>query len=660
MTIPEQYVPRILVIDDNAAIHDDFRKTLSRESYGTDLDDDEALLFGSQPVARQYLEFDIDTASQGHLGLAMVEAAIREGRPYQLAFVDMRMPPGWDGVETISRLWQADPALQVVICTAYSDYSWDQIVQKLGVTDRLLILKKPFDDAEVCQLASTMTGKWLVTQQAQIKMGEMELLVEKRTAELRDMALRDTLTGLPNRLYFNDFLTRTIAFHKRDPRRLFAVLFLDIDRFKIVNDSLGHHIGDKLLIGIAERLRGVIRKEDVISTLTDCTAARVGGDEFLVLLDGLKHYHDAMNVVDRLLAVMAEPYEVDEHTIQSTVSIGVTTSALPYESPDDMIRDADTAMYRAKAAGKNRFVMFDNRMHEDALLRMAMENDLRMALDDAQFRLVYQPIVHLASGRTCGFEALVRWQHPTKGLVSPLDFIPLAEEIGIIVNIGEWVLREACQELARWRRLPGLGDLFISVNLSRKQLTYPNLVERIGDIIREAGLPPAAIKLEITESTIMEDMGHAVAILSRIRDLGIDLHIDDFGTGYSSLSCLHHLPVTGMKIDRSFINNVVDNPDYTAVVNAIVTLAHNLRLGLIAEGVETSDQMTMLKTMGCDLAQGYYFQRPLPCDQALKYARKYAGKNLPAANPSPFKEEQVETRFGNEIPTLTMATPPSR
>jgi EAL domain-containing protein (putative c-di-GMP-specific phosphodiesterase class I) len=367
-----------------------------------------------------------------------------------------------------------------------------------------------------------------------------------------------------------------------------------------------------------------------------------------------------MNVAERLVAVMAEPYEVDEHTIQITVSIGVTTSALVYESQDDMIRDADTAMYRAKAAGKNRFVMFDNRMHEDALLRMAMENDLRIALDDDQFRLVYQPIVHLGSGRTCGFEALIRWQHPTKGVVSPLDFIPLAEEIGIIVTIGEWVLREACLELARWRRLPELGDLFISVNLSRKQLTYPNLVERISDIIREAGLPPTAIKLEITESAIMEDMNHAVAVLSRIRDLGIDLHIDDFGTGYSSLSCLHHLPVTGMKIDRSFINNVVDNPDYAAVVNAIVTLAHNLRLGLIAEGVETAGQMSMLKAMGCDLAQGYYFQRPIPCDQALEYARKNAGKKLQAAKQSPFEGEQVSARFGNEIPTLIMAAPPSR
>jgi len=625
--IPDKSVRRVLVIDDNTSIHDDFRKTLSRKSYGNDLDDDEALLFGSQPVETQYREFDIDTASQGHIGLAMVEAAICEGRPYQLAFVDMRMPPGWDGVETISRLWQADPALQVVICTAFSDYSWDQIVQKLGITDRLLILKKPFDDAEVCQLASAMTGKWLVTQQAQAKMDDMELLVEKRTAELRDMTRRDMLTGLPNRHFFNDLLSRAIALHRRDPSRMFAVLFLDIDRFKIVNDSLGHHIGDKLLIGIAERLGSVLRKEDVAASLTDCSAARVGGDEFLMLLEGIKHHYDAMYVAERLLGVMAEPFKVDSHTIIITVSIGVTTSALNYVSPDEMIRDADTAMYRAKAAGKNRFVIFDSRMHEDALLRLAMENDLRVAIENAELRLVYQPIVHLGSGCVYGFEALVRWQHPTKGVVSPLDFIPLAEEIGIIVPIGEWVLREACLELARWRRLPDLGNLFISVNLSRKQLGHPHLVESIRDIIQHAGLPASAIKLEITESAIMEDMDHAVTILGQIRDLGIDLHIDDFGTGYSSLSCLHNFPVAGMKIDRSFINNVVDNPDYAAVVNAIVTLAHNLRLGLIAEGIETAEQMSMLKTMGCDLAQGYFFQRPVSCDQALEYAQKHICKS---------------------------------
>lgn len=622
-----QSVRRVLVIDDNTAIHDDFRKTLSRQSYGADLDDDEALIFGTQPSELQYREFDIDTASQGHIGLAMVEAAIRESRPYQLAFVDMRMPPGWDGVETISRLWQVDPAIQVVICTAYSDYSWDQIVQKLGITDRLLILKKPFDDVEVCQLASAMTGKWLATQLAQIKMDDLELLVEKRTAELRDMALRDMLTGMPNRHLFNDILTRAIALQRRDPHRMFAVLFLDMDRFKIVNDSLGHLIGDKLLVAFAKRLGSVLRKEDVIASLTDCTAARVGGDEFVVLLDGIKHYYDAMYVAERLLDVMAEPYRVDNHTIKITISIGVTTSALPYLSPGEIIRDADTAMYRAKAAGKNCFAIFDSRMHEDALLRLAMENDLRLAMENDQFHLVYQPIVHLDSGRIYGFEALLRWQHPTKGVVSPLDFIPLAEEIGIVVPIGEWVLREACLELARWRRLPDLGNLFISVNLSRKQLHCPNLVETIREIIQETNLPPTAIKLEITESAIMEDMDLAVIILGQIRDLGIDLHIDDFGTGYSSLSCLHNFPVSGMKIDQSFIHNVVDNPNYTAIINAIVTLAHNLRLGLIAEGVETFDQMSMLKSMGCDFAQGYFFQRPLSCDQALEYAQKHNCKS---------------------------------
>lgn len=615
-----QSVRRVLVIDDNTAIHDDFRKTLTRQSHRADLDDDEALLFGTQPVESQQQEFEIDTASQGHIGLAMVEAALHEGRPYQLAFVDMRMPPGWDGVETISRLWQADPAIQVVICTAYSDYSWDQIVQKLGVTDRLLILKKPFDDVEVCQLASAMTGKWLATQLAQIKMGDLEVLVEKRTAELRDMALRDMLTGMPNRHLFNDILTRAIALHRRDPHRMFAVLFLDMDRFKIVNDSLGHLIGDKLLIAFAKRLGSVLRKEDVIASLTDCTAARVGGDEFVVLLDGMKHHYDAMYVAERLLEVMAEPYEVDNHTIKITISIGVTTSDLSYVSPGEIIRDADTAMYRAKAAGKNCFAIFDSRMHEEALLRLTMENDLRLAIENDQFRLVYQPIIHLDSDLVYGFEALLRWQHPTKGVLSPLDFIPLAEEIGIIVPIGEWVLREACLELARWRRLPELDNLFVSVNLSRKQLRCPNLVDNIRDIIRETGLPPAAIKLEITESSIMEDMGLAVVILGQIRDLGIDLHIDDFGTGYSSLSCLHNFPVAGMKIDRSFIHNVVDNPDHVAIINAVVTLAHNLHLELIAEGVETLDQMSMMKNMGCDFAQGYFFQRPVSSDQALEYA----------------------------------------
>jgi diguanylate cyclase (GGDEF)-like protein len=624
----DHHARRVLVIDDNEAIHDDFRKTLARQSLGEELGADEALLFGYQAATTAAAHFEIDAASQGHLGLARVEAAMREGRPYQLAFVDMRMPPGWDGVETISRLWQADPALQVVICTAYSDYSWEQIVQKLGATDRLLILKKPFDDAEVCQLASAMTEKWLVTQQARIKMGEMESLVELRTAELRDWVFRDALTGLPNRLFFQDLLARTIDLHRRGPHRNFAVLFLDFDRFKIVNDSLGHQVGDKLLIAIAERLRCMLRKTDIVASMAHGTAARIGGDEFVVLLDDMGQMHDAVRVAERLLALMAEPYQVGSHTIQSTASIGVTTSAHAYASADEMIRDADTAMYRAKAAGKNRFVVFDSRMHEEALVRLAMESDLRQAVIQEQFYLLYQPIVTLENGRISGFEALIRWQHPVKGLVSPIEFIPVAEEIGIIVAIGEWVLRQACRQLAEWREIPGLGDLFISVNLSRKQLLCPDLVARIGDIIPRAGLPFSAVKLEITENAIMEDMDRAVAVLRQIRDLGVDLHVDDFGTGYSSLSCLHRFPVTGMKIDRSFVNNVADNQDYAAVVNAIVTLAHNLRLGLIAEGVETVDQMTMLRAMGCDLAQGYYFARPLPSDQAMAYAREQAGTGV--------------------------------
>lgn len=621
----DQSVRRILVIDDNEAIHDDFRKTLTRKSHGADLADEEALLFGFAPIKKTLTaQFEIDVASQGHQGLERVEAAMLEGRPYQLAFVDMRMPPGWDGVETISHLWKADPALQVVICTAYSDYSWDQIVEKLGATDRLLILKKPFEDAEVCQLASAMTEKWLVTQQARIKMSEMESLVALRTAEIRDMALRDTLTGMPNRLFFKDLLARTIEMHRRDSHRAFAVLFLDFDRFKVVNDSLGHQVGDKLLIAIAERLGNVLRKGDVAAALADGTAARIGGDEFMVLLDGLAQPHDAVRVAERLVSILAEPYEVEGHIIRSTASIGVTTSALCYGSPDEMIRDADTAMYRAKAAGKNCFVVFDNHMHEEALARLTLESELRRAIEEGQLQLVYQPIVSLESGYIRGFEALARWHNPIRGVVSPLDFIPLAEEIGMIATIGEWVLQEACQELARWRSLPEAGDLFVSVNLSRKQLGSPNLVDRIRDIIQQVGVPFTAVKLEITESSIMDDMEHAVSILSQIRDLGVNLHVDDFGTGYSSFSCLHRLPVAGIKIDRSFVNNVTDNPGYTSVVNAIITLAHNLHLGLIAEGVETAEQMTMLRTMGCDLAQGYYFQHPLSSDRALDCVRNQA------------------------------------
>lgn len=591
------------------------------------MEDDEAVLFGVKAPTGPTVEFRIESALQGQQSLELVEAAVRAGDPYMLAFVDMRMPPGWDGVQTIKRLWQADPNLQIVICTAYSDYSWEEIAGELGPTDRMLILKKPFDDVEARQLAAALTQKWLATRSAEMKLVELESLVVARTAELRQTALQDRLTGLANRELLIDRLNQAMHQRRRDPAYRFALLFIDFDRFKVVNDSLGHDVGDALLMSIAERLRDSTRATDCLARTSVGEAAgmlpaRLGGDEFLVLLDGLAAEVDAARVAERLLADLAAPHEIKGHLVHSTASIGVTSSFVNYDTAEAMIRDADTAMYRAKFAGKNRYVLFDQKMHDDAVARLTLENDLRRAVVEGQFVLYYQPIVSLSRGRIAGYEALIRWRRPDGSIVMPLEFIPLAEEIGVITEIGNWTMREACRQLAQWRgshpeRMEGVT---MSVNLSRRQLSSPALVDQIRQAYGDAGLPADRLILEITENAIMQDAEGAVEVLKQIRGLGVELHMDDFGTGYSSLSCLHRFPISGLKIDRSFVQNVGERRDYAAVVNAIIALAQNLGMALVAEGVETTGQLAMLQSLGSELAQGFLFAKPLEAGKALEFA----------------------------------------
>lgn len=604
---------RVLIIDDNEAIHRDFRKVLAENPIDA-LAEQEARLFGGPGIQSVGVSYDVDSATQGQDGLAMLERALENGQPYQMVFVDMRMPPGWDGLQTIEHLWAADPSLQVVICTAYSDYSWEQIVAKLGVSDRLLILRKPFDDVEVSQLALAMTQKWLVTRQANLKLDEVEELVRVRTNQLRSDALHDRLTGLPNREMLIARIGQALARRHRE-RREYAVLFIDLDRFKVINDSLGHGVGDLVLLAIAERLVSVLRQSDALCRLgEEATAARLGGDEFVVLLDGIAHDHDAVRVAERVLEGLTQPFDINGRPVHVTASIGVTTSAVGYTEPLAALRDADTAMYGAKLAGKARVAVFDHRMHEEAMRRLNTDNDLRAALasgPESQFLLHYQPIVNLADARVSGVEALIRWRHPSGRTIAPMDFIPLAEENGCIIQLGAWVLNQACRDLAKWKTSCGVDGLPISINLSRRQLPSPDLLETIARALSEAGLTPNDLKLEVTESAIMHDPEAAVSRLREIRATGIRLDIDDFGTGYSSLSCLHQFPLSGLKIDRQFINNVADRRDYAAVIHAIVSLAHHLDIHLVAEGIETAAQVAQLRALGCDMGQGYFFGRPM-------------------------------------------------
>jgi diguanylate cyclase (GGDEF)-like protein/PAS domain S-box-containing protein len=437
--------------------------------------------------------------------------------------------------------------------------------------------------------------------------GSQSDITSRKEAEERLLhdAFHDCLTGLPNRALFIDRLGMAIAHAKRRLSYTYAVLFIDLDRFKNVNDSLGHSAGDELLIAVARRLESCLRPGD--------TVARLGGDEFSILLDEVADVDHAVQVAQRLHREMARPFKVRGHEVFVTLSLGITLGAGgDYDRPEDVLRDADTAMYGAKSSGKARDAVFDQDMHDRAVALLELETDLRRAIERAEFEIYYQPIVSLDSGRIDAFEALLRWRHPRRGLLHPNGFVPVAEDTGLIVPIGWWVLREACSQLADWQALPAGGEhLAVTVNLSSKQFMQADLVERIQGILSETGVRPDSLRLEITESTIMGQAEDAIAKLLALRGFGVKLYIDDFGTGYSSLSYLHRLPVDALKIDRSFISEMDGGGERSEIVGTIVTLARTLRMDVAAEGIETAEQVSRLRALSCHYGQGYFFSKPL-------------------------------------------------
>ncbi len=597
---------RLLMIDDNPAIHEDYRKILAGR--GAQISAAEAALFGEARSSVSRPTFDVDSAMQGREGVELARRALVEGRPYSVAFVDMRMPPGWDGLETIENLWKVDPEIQVVVCSAYSDYDWMELLARLGRSDKLIVIKKPFEPIEILQSASALSRKWQNARALKRHVEGLERVVTDRTRgleaanrQLRHLASHDSLTGLANRLLLDDRITQAIAQANRQAHE-FAVVVLDLDRFKLINDSLGHHAGDELLCEVAVRLKGAIRAVDSI--------ARLGGDEFVIVFDGPATRAETLDLGQRLLKVMEPSMRLLGIDVHVSPSIGIAFYPRDGATTDALLAHADAAMYHAKERGRNNVQCYTESMGTVTHERVKLESELHEALHGGQFELHYQPKVDTATGRINSAEALIRWRHPQRGLLLPAEFIPVADECGLLDAIGEWVLCEACRQGSIWQQR-GPRALRVAVNLAPSQFRLVDLAGQIHRALDASGLDPALLEIELTETAVMSDAEESVHILEAISRMGVLVSVDDFGTGYSSMSYLRRFPIDKLKIDRCFVEHMTARPEDASIVGAIISLAHSLRLKVIAEGVETPEQLQLLAELGCDQYQGFYFSPAL-------------------------------------------------
>lgn len=615
MADPLQHPIRVLVTDDEPSVIEAYRTILDRNEHGGKdsslaMEELRSKLFGGR-TATSHPEpsFTATYTTGAESAVQLVREALDREQSFDVVFLDVRMPPGPDGIWAAERIRAMAPGLDIVIVTAYSDIDPREIAKQIPPSDKLFFLQKPFHPHEIHQLAVALGQK---------------SLAETR---MHRLAYYDSLTGLANRMMFRSQLIRSIEHAKRYGRRL-ALLFVDLDNFKHINDTLGHSAGDQLLKVVSQRLQESLRGSDRLSRpataspeestarpLPDETLARLGGDEFTILLPEIGDALDAGRVAERIRDRLAEPLLVTDLEVIVTTSIGVAVFPENGADAETLFKNADTAMYFAKSSGKNCVQYFSKEMNELALHHLTLENLLRHAIKQNQLFLCYQPQVNLTTLELCGMEALVRWQSPELGLVPPMDFIPVAEESGLIIPIGEWVLRTACRQTKAWLD-EGIPIPRIAVNISVLQFVQSGFPRQVARILKETGLPASVLELEITESLLMKDEKNAAATLKALKALGVQLAIDDFGTGYSSLSRLRRFPIDRIKIDQSFIRTVTTNQDDKAIASAIISMADSLNLQVLAEGVETSSQFNYLRAKTCDEVQGYYVSMPLPAEQA--------------------------------------------
>jgi diguanylate cyclase (GGDEF)-like protein len=595
---------RILIVDDTASIHEDFRKILCAEAHDEQsLDSLEETLFGSPAPVRQ--AFVLDSAYQGQEALELVNKALARQSPYAMVFIDMRMPPGWDGLQTIEQLWNVDPNLQIALCTAYSDYSFEAIEARLKYNDQLLILKKPFDHLEIRQMASALTWKWQLAQDVALKVIDLERTVEERVQELLKVShllQYDALTHLPNSTLLGDRLTQAIALGRRHESQL-AVIFIGLDRFKRVNNALGYPVGDEVLQLTSQSLVEAVRESDSVF--------RYGSDEFVILLNDIQHPQQTQHIAQKLLNAVGVTRHVAGHDLSVTASLGISIYPNDSGSAVELIKHAETAMHTSKEQGPNDFSFYTEDMNLRAQHQQGLESAIRQALERDEFVLHYQPKLDLASGKIVGAVALIRWFQPRSGWVSPAEFIPVAEDSGLIVPLTQWVLRHACEQAQAWHVM-GLSPLCISVNISSIDFRQRDFVDNLANILKQTGLAPTQLELEITESVLMQNVDATVITLNRIKAMGVRLALDDFGTGYSSLSYLRRFPIDVLKIDQSFIRGLSVNSQDAQLISAIIGMGKSLDLNIIAEGVESLDQLKFLQAELCEEGQGFLFSKAVP------------------------------------------------
>lgn len=732
---------RIMVIDDSNDVREDFKKILIRtkNNHDTTLAALEKDLLDLEPtdndVSTLLSNFIIDTASQGKEGFEKIAAAFHKGEPYALAFVDIRMPPGMDGVQTIKEIWRVDPNIQIVICTAYSDYSWEQTIQQLGQTDNLLILKKPFDNIAVRQLASALTKKWQLMKDSREYALALEKRVEERTHSLDDTIARmratiessadgmvvmdakgniidhnkkfismwnivdsiiatknkelffefmltqiktgelydvflkavsgangeiyfgkislnnekvyeyysqpysevngenarvwsfrdvtisaelekelhykathDALTQLPNRVFIMDALKIFIKKAQHEHRK-FGVLFIDLDRFKLINDSLSHAAGDEVLRSVALRFQSIIRKNDILG--------RLGGDEFIILVEDMEHENDLALFSDKILGSLSKPFKIQGHEFYITTSIGISVYPNDGSNPDELLSAADVAMYLSKELGSNQYNFYTNNLGMKNQHNQDRESELRRAIVQKQFELYYQPQIDLRTNKVTSMEALIRWNHPDKGILLPMDFIPLAEETGLIIPIGEWVIRAACMQIKKLQK-KGLPPLRVAVNVATKQLRQIGFDKIVESILKESDVQPEYLELELTENIIVNNLDMNDVIVS-LKKLGVQISLDDFGSGYSSLNYLRELPIDRIKIDQSYIHHIGTGRSDAVIIQAIIAMAKSLKLEVLAEGVENKNQLDFLLDESCGSIQGYYYSKPLTANEFERF-----------------------------------------